>query len=751
MASKLKQDFLLAKSFKENQWKGSCSLVGHTSDVVNAITTLVDTLGERLIDQFNLQCDLSYLRETARLAAYLHDWGKANEHFQQVVRHQRNSAEKPQLLRHEVVSVMLAWEFKEWLEQAKGDFFTALVAAGGHHLKLGGRAGKQNDELGEIRYGTGDDSLNLYVLDSSKQYHPNFRQLLKYGIKSLDLPKVIKLARCPSRQWTIKQIKQKRLDIVDFLTNEWNHDPVFLSLIKGLLIAGDAAGSAISTTGLFIKKWISEELNNILDEEKLQKVINARLDGQSLRPFQIQLAQSTSRVTLARAGCGTGKTLGAYNWAKSKALGRKLIFCYPTTGTSTEGFLDYVHGEIDSVLLHSRAEVDLEMASTGEEEEAGEGTDNEAAIKLDSFKAWGKEAIVCTVDTVLGLLQCNRKPIYCFPVIAQAAFVFDEVHCYDEHLFGSLLRFLEVVKAPMLLMSASFLPWQLEEIQKAVGEPLEIIAGPKDLEEQPRYRFYYQDAPNWQRVEQELNNDGKVLWVCNQVKTSIAVYNEAIARGINAVLYHSRFRYQDRVRHHREVVDAFKSNQNQPVLAIATQVAEMSLDLSATLLISQIADPAGLIQRLGRLNRRYCGFSLDAHFYLDDKAGFPYSQEQLNDGLSLIKSFQGDISQGVLANWLENSEHKGNPQKQSVLLDGSWRTYATSLRKSGFNITVVLEQDINEIKSKPSKELQRFTLPITANPKKIKHWKRLKFYPVAPGEEWEYSPEIGAFESKYKK
>lgn len=616
---------------------------------------------------------------------------------------------------------------------------------------MGGRAGKQNDELGEIRYGTGDDSLNLYVLDSSKQYHPNFRQLLKYGIKSLDLPKVIKLARCPSRQWTIKQIKQKRLDIVDFLTNEWNHDPVFLSLIKGLLIAGDAAGSAISTTGLFIKKWISEELNNILDEEKLQKVINARLDGQSLRPFQIQLAQSTSRVTLARAGCGTGKTLGAYNWAKSKALGRKLIFCYPTTGTSTEGFLDYVHGEIDSVLLHSRAEVDLEMASTGEEEEAGEGTDNEAAIKLDSFKAWGKEAIVCTVDTVLGLLQCNRKPIYCFPVIAQAAFVFDEVHCYDEHLFGSLLRFLEVVKAPMLLMSASFLPWQLEEIQKAVGEPLEIIAGPKDLEEQPRYRFYYQDAPNWQRVEQELNNDGKVLWVCNQVKTSIAVYNEAIARGINAVLYHSRFRYQDRVRHHREVVDAFKSNQNQPVLAIATQVAEMSLDLSATLLISQIADPAGLIQRLGRLNRRYCGFSLDAHFYLDDKAGFPYSQEQLNDGLSLIKSFQGDISQGVLANWLENSEHKGNPQKQSVLLDGSWRTYATSLRKSGFNITVVLEQDINEIKSKPSKELQRFTLPITANPKKIKHWKRLKFYPVAPGEEWEYSPEIGAFESKYKK
>ena len=60
-----------------------------------------------------------------------------------------------------------------------------------------------------------------------------------------------------------------------------------------------------------------------------------------------------------------------------------------------------------------------------------------------------------------------------------------------------------------------------------------------------------------------------------------------------------------------------------------TQVAEMSLDLSATLLVSQIADPAGLIQRLGRLNRRYCGHSLDALFYPDEKVGYPYKEKQL--------------------------------------------------------------------------------------------------------------------------
>lgn len=597
-------------------------------------------------------------------------------------------------------------------------------------------------------------SLNviyLIIIDGKQQFNHHFRQLLKYGIKTFDLPKKIKLAQKPSPFWSIKLIKDQRFQIAEFLSNDWQSDAVFLAVIKSLLIAGDAIGSAIPNVKqstqdekkITIKSWITEQIQNTLDETKLQKVIDARLDGNQLRPFQIELAQSTTRVTLARAGCGTGKTLGAYNWAKSKAIGRKLIFCYPTTGTSTEGFLDYVHDRLDSVLLHSRADVDLEMATTGEENEAGEGN-NEAAIKLESFKAWGKESIVCTVDTVLGLLQCNRRPMYCFPAIAQAAFVFDEVHCFDDALFGALLRFLEVVKAPILLMSASVLPWQKEAIEKAVGEPVEIISGSKEIEAQPRYHFLYDEQPNWKRVEQELSAGGKVLWVCNQVNTAIDVYQQAKNRRFNAVLYHSRYRYQDRVKHHRDVVDGFK--QDEPILAIATQVAEMSLDLSATLLVSQIADPAGLIQRLGRLNRKYCDRALDALFYPDDKVGYPYKEKELDDGLKLIQSFTGEVCQRDLAQWLENSDKRGQPDTNSVLLDGKWRTYPTSLRKAGFNITVLLEQDLKTIKSLPAKEIPRYTVPIPA--KNYQTWQKHKFYPIAPTKIWGYSPELGAKETK---
>ncbi|MFO0150624.1 MAG: CRISPR-associated helicase Cas3' [Microcystis sp.] len=745
MQNKLCPNILLAKSFDSGHWKGSYGLVGHTADVVNAVTVLLENIGQGIINQFDLKCSWEGFRATARLSAYLHDWGKANDHFQMMVRGKRDIRENPQLIRHELASMLLAWEYREWLQQCpNADFRTALVAAGGHHLKLGWDSKTQspNDELGEIRNGSGSDRLSLYT---GSQY---FRGMLKYGVKALGLPKQLKLSVKPSREWTVNEIKSKRrLLLEDFI--DWQvTDSNFVSVVKALIIAADSVGSALPNTDLKISDWIEKQVSVKLTESEVEQVVNQRLNGQEMRPFQVALGESQLRVTLARAGCGTGKTLGAYNWAKRYAVNRKLFFCYPTTGTSTEGFIDYVHDRVDSVLLHSRSDVDLaHLMSTGDEDDT--------ATKLESFKTWGTKVSVCTVDTVLGLLQCNRRPMYCFPAIAQAAFVFDEVHCYDNRLFGGLLRFLEVVKAPVLLMSASFLPWQLEAIQKAVGESMEIIEGAKELELLPRYRFHLSDNPDWERVTQELEKTyalpngehicGKVLWVCNQVSTAITVYKDAKQRGLNAVLYHSRYRYQDRVDHHRAVIAAFKGN--KPVIAIATQVAEMSLDLSATLLVSQIANPAGLIQRLGRLNRRYIGRSLDAIFYPDPKVRFPYSQEDLDSGRTMLETFTDEVSQAALAEWLERSPQQGKPDKETVLFNEikKWQAYPAPCREAGHTVTALLEQDKQIVDKLPAKVLPKYTIPLLST-KKVQKWERhRKGYPIAPSREWAYSTELGAY------
>lgn len=703
--STLRPKLLLAKAM-EKPWKGAYTLTGHTASVVEAVTTLIDGLGDGLVAQFKLRHDFETLYSTARLAAFLHDLGKANDHFQAVVRKLKNPMEHPQLMRHEALSVLLAWELKDWLASGKGNLMIALAAAGGHHLKLGGEAGRQTDELGEIRNSGADkwtqgDRIVLYT------NHKHFTGLLRYGQKACGLTS--ELPQDLPTIWTIADIKQRRNLILQHFA-AWEADPVLTAIVKALLVAGDTSGSALPANNLAIQPWIEKQLHYVLTEPELQHVINVRLNGNELRPFQEQLGDTGSRVVLARAGCGTGKTLGAYNWAKHHAVGRKLFFCYPTTGTSTEGFLDYVHDKVDSTLLHSRSAVDLEhldLHSTGD--------DDDLETKLESFKAWSTKVNICTVDTVLGLLQCNRRPMYCFPAIAQAAFVFDEVHCYDDKLFGALLRFLEVVKAPILLMSASFLPWQVQAIEQAVGGTVKIIQGPRDLEIQARYRFHYGDAPDWERVKAEFQQGGKILWVCNQVNTAVAVYEQAQQYGLKPLLYHSRYKYGDRLNHHREVVDRFK--EDGAVIAIATQVAEMSLDLSATLLVSQIADPAGLIQRLGRLNRRYCGRPLAAQFYPDEKVGRPYSQDQLDMGASLIQSFGGDVSQADLAQWLEKSAMQGKPDRDSVWLDGEWRTYPTSLREAGYTTTVVLEEDVKTVEKLPAKLLSRYTVPLVVNNK----------------------------------
>lgn len=730
----LRPKLLLAKS-KEARWRGAYTLTGHTASVVESVTTLIDELGDRLIDQFWLYQNRKALRATARLAAFLHDFGKANDHFQAVVRKLKNPTEHPQLMRHEVLSILLAWELRDWLATGDGNLMIAIAAAGGHHLKLGGEAGKQTDEVGEIRESgvdtwTRGDRILLYT------NHKHFTGLLRYGQKvcglASDLPQNLPTT------WTITDLKQRRQRLLQEFTN-WDADPVFAAVIKALLVAGDTSGSALPANDLAIKPWIRQQIHYTLTEPELHHVITERLNGGELRLFQKQLGDATSRVTLARAGCGTGKTLGAYNWAKHHAVGRKLFFCYPTTGTSTEGFLDYAHDKVDSTLLHSRAAVDLkhlELHSTSDEDDL--------ETKLDSFKAWSTKVSVCTVDTVLGLLQCNRRPMYCFPAIAQAAFVFDEVHCYDDKLFGALLRFLEVVKAPVLLMSASFLPWQIKAIKTAVGEPNEIIQGPKELENQPRYRFHLADAPDWEQAKSEFEQGGKILWVCNQVNTAITVYQQAQKYGLKPLLYHSRYKYGDRVNHHRELVDRFKAP--GAVMAIATQVAEMSLDLSATLLVSQIADPAGLIQRLGRLNRRYCGHALDALFYPDEKVGFPYSQDKLNAGAALIQSFSREVCQADLALWLEKTASRGKPDQDSVWLDGEWRTYPASLREAGYTITVLLEEDVKTVEKLPAKLLPHYTVPLIVDSKQTKGWKKCRRYPVAPTSEWGYSSDIGAFQ-----
>jgi CRISPR-associated endonuclease/helicase Cas3 len=794
---------LLAKSLSSDEAisdraRGAAKFTGHISFVMQAADVLTETLGEAILKQLGLESTISldYFAGTVRLGAYWHDSGKANDHFQTMVylktinpktsnpkllnyckelRTLSKEHSHRQMLRHEVLSGILAFHvpsFRKWLEQCPNSNFTiAIWAAMGHHLKIG--LGENRQPSGKIEFipdGTGDE-LTIY------SDHSDFRAFLEMGSKSLGLP--TSLPELPKKGWSkkelIKALKLMRQEFIDFESGlDWEQKK-FIAAVKATVIAADLAGSALPLAEENFKTWMREVLALTLTQAEVQKLVDQRLQGKSLHNFQKQIAKSSHRITLVSAGCGGGKTVGAYKWSQTNAEGRKLFFCYPTTGTASQGFIDYADGtEIEAALMHSRADLDRELLFSGDSDDT-----EEIDSRLAAFQAWRKKLVICTVDTVLGLIQNNRRPLYAWPAIANAAFVFDEVHAYDKKLFGALLKFIKTFRgARILLMSASFTQEQLQKIREVVaelGEELdEPIRGSKELEQLKRYEIRWlaevtnplQSEELWQPVVEALHNKQKVLWVTNSVQTCIDLYREAKDRlskvlpTVNPLIYHSRYRYKDRLDKHEAVIKAFNPKEPPvPVLAITTQVCEMSLDLSADLLVSAQASAAALIQRLGRLNRRMLRQEEETRLALiypwSDQN--PYSSEELETGKQLVQEVihKSAVSQEDLAEIAVQLNSRTEAEVHSRWLEDNWCTYPDMLRDGSGTVTVLLQEDIAKIKKAAElkksqrkdwsfmREAQGWSVPIRI-PRNLSQWKRCRFYPIAPSDEIYYCEETGA-------
>jgi len=100
------------------------------------------------------------------------------------------------------------------------------------------------------------------------------------------------------------------------------------------------------------------------------------------------------------------------------------------------------------------------------------------------------------------------------------------------------------------------------------------------------------------RVAQELAQRFGTLLTPDGLRT---------ADSVPVLCYHSRFTLDHRKHWHGCVVGSFKRKDDeepQAVLAVTTQVCEMSLDLDADVLITETAPITSLIQRMGRCNRK---------------------------------------------------------------------------------------------------------------------------------------------------
>jgi CRISPR-associated endonuclease/helicase Cas3 len=762
-------DRLLAKSCPNlKQIPQAAVLCQHLTDVHNAAQAVLGATGNDQLRAVGLSPAAwsGRLRRVVLFAAALHDLGKANDHFQEAVRRQRSQA---QGLRHEWVSYWLLETtcLREWVSTAfeeSVDLQIMLWAISGHHPR--------DDRPTPPRQVEGGGSKLVVLLG-----HQDYRDALAWiGAEfGLDPPPNLKNASLdlagPGPENAITTIKKS------FLRHKaaWEELDVsqrlFAAACKACLLGADVAGSAV-VRGIHTvaqkAEWIGASLEACPDPADLEGLVRARLRGQTERPFQTQVAERQGRVLLVRAGCGMGKTAAAYLRAARRWPGKRVWFCYPTTGTATEGFRGYLfdheqrrskHG---ARLFHSRAATDLEMIlhAVGDEDSSDELLRNEA------LQAWSTPIVSCTVDTVLAVLQNQRRALFAWPALAQSAFVFDEIHAYDQKLFGGLLRFLDALRGvPILLMTASLPAARREAIVACLarsGECLTEVMGPPEIENLPRYHRL--DVPDpAEAVREELAKGGKVLWVCNTV---IRAMNAAAALAEwKPLLYHSRFRYEDRVARHSELVSAFEVERKEPALGVCTQVAEMSLDLSATMLVMDLAPVPALIQRLGRLNRwamppeaGECGPPTRPFLVvepLDNRGSVltsPYDPDLYGDWPAVSRRWivaLGDnaISQTHLADaWQTLDTGEAEVPAASPWLDGGPETRVDSTRDASPGITVILDGNDSQDVQAGRKMAAQVAVPMPQPPARLRwrEWSRIKGVPVVPASSINYDPKRGA-------
>jgi CRISPR-associated endonuclease/helicase Cas3 len=217
-----------------------------------------------------------------------------------------------------------------------------------------------------------------------------------------------------------------------------------------------------------------------------------------------------------------------------------------------------------------------------------------------------------------------------------------------------------------------------------------------------------------------LRKGKKVLWVCNTVGDAIKTASEARQwAGVapeRIIVYHSRFRYRDRVNRQKEVIAEFAyhtaGEQNgqrvkpEASLIIATQVCEMSLDISADLMVTAECPLPSLVQRLGRLNR---------YATANDPwpcLVYPFQGDPYNEKPELIQT-RGDhrasmaaarkavlelaaipCNQRDLAKRLDDMTENEQFEKYSAWLDDGWLSEPAQLRDGDEGITLIRAEDL---------------------------------------------------------
>lgn len=534
---------ILAKSVQQ----GGQTLLQHLSDVSDAIYVIAKHVGKDVA--------------LARKGAILHDIGKVSPLFQQTLTADFDRRTLPPnfIFRHEIASLFFLSLLKD---EEKSAVIEMIVA---HHKSLEDAKGRGFLDL----YDNMEDCFASHSLG--------------FETWSVDALHILEDLGIPTHPISIEEAKANYEEAIAYC----EQIDVGVSDWKGILMAADHLASAME----------DEPIENILSKLFIVPDLSFYNRQHPLYPLSNISVSDNRSHTLVTAPTGAGKT----DFLLRRCKGR--VFYILPFQASINAMYERIRqnlSDTDAVvsLLHSTSILKLE-----------DGDLEEAILQ----KHLGASIKILTPHQLTGLVF-GIKGYEALKIDLQGSdVILDEIHTYSNTMQSIVLRIVEILNhiGCRLHIGSATMPTSLyQQILQILGgetNVYEVKLGAEVLQSFNRHivykvREYDETAEIRQRCVSEHR---KLLIVCNRVKRAQQLYFELteIYPNVPILLIHSRFKRTQRQQLEMQLKDQY-NNMTDACIVVATQVVEVSLDISFDVMITECAPLDALIQRFGRINRK---------------------------------------------------------------------------------------------------------------------------------------------------
>jgi len=665
-----------AKAEPRDSPKHFQTLRGHTIDSLKILKAYIEVNSD-VIEQFceRWRLDKESFLKSLFITVYLHDIGKLTEEFQRNIRNGKPAQKYPHAFY--ALFVLNEINFPPLLDAP-----VEKAAILGHHTQLYSQLYAGDETFNKPLFL--EEDINAFVRNSKDIYiELGFDKWFLFdGLNINSLPESRKF-------WGI--LRDYRNDVITetSLFEDKEKLKSIFSYIFSILETCDYYSSAEFSEFVSGYRGSNSEFDSVMEEPEkyvphlpIDELYKKILD--EFTPYGYQkdepgkLCNNVPFYGLLFAPCGRGKTEAALLWAL-KALKKykrnKIIFAMPTQITSNamwERFCELFgngHEKSERIesgkkyvgLFHGKSFIKLKEEKEREKEDGEDLTTEDLdEIRGENFKGniFFKPITVTTIDHLIySFIHGFSQADFALGNLQNAVIVFDEVHYYEKQTLEHLLTLLELFKKieiPHLLMSGTLPKFFIEKAKEINDEYEGPFTDDEGLSFKPfkvvlsGEKLVAKAWINEEVIDEIVENYQKGLIqfiILNTVERSKLVYDSLIKRLPQSeeppriILHHSQFTYKDREWKERKILQSLNEEKLRPFILVATQVIEISLDISCDIMYTELAPGDALGQRGGRLNRKGRTWSSNG-FEHTMKIFIP---EDLTDGTPKKRPYDPDL------------------------------------------------------------------------------------------------------------